>query len=568
MRTSQRLLPLEKGIDEAVKIYLNRLKIFSFIVWLNLSIGFLVLFPSHLIATFFAIAPLTLFFPISYVVYSVSHQPTRLSRLKRDFELLTGEWDEALYRQSISVFNYTLSIVLAVSITLLGLFIFFMPLLDLASLDSIGLTALVLRAMRIGFLGTLLFSLYYVYRRYTTFDLSPHVYLYCAIMMTSGLVLNYVFFSLLDSVMVNPQEGLIPGVLDMVSFLIGFFSILSVQGLTRTAYEAFGQQQRRSDLFRLAQIDGISELHEVRLRDIGIDNIQNLAAVNIPMLLLSTPFPIQVIVDWVDQAILIVMLSDEYMLESLRKEHIRTWSDFFDRWAPYVEKYKLLQQNRDAAADEKKAAEIDTKLNTLIEEQTKFANALNSTVTMLDELYKSADRHPNKHVISNYRKNVELQLSSTEIYYNHHLLEAYHVKPDNPDLERQALERLWHSVDLYLQANNRINRAPQERLNNDTYGIIVEPTSFEARMGLARLYKYRESETTDPAEKKIYEDLAETQYREAFKQNLLAISQIGKSSSMIANEPGWSEFYNAASVGLQIQSAQSSTTPSLQSPDI
>src|SRR5262249_13668643 len=200
---------------------------------------------------------------------------------------------------------------------------------DLA-ISNIGFSPDVLRAMGIGFIGSFLFSIYYIYRRYTTSDLLPSVYLYCAITIILGLVFNYVSFRALDSL--STKQGAVVGLVDLLSFAIGLFPILAVQWLTQTVYKAFGQRRRRSDLFSLDQLDGISQAQEIRLRDFGIDDAQNLASTEIPQLLISTPFPVQTVVDWVDQAVLMVLLNDENTLGNFRSAHVRTLTDFRDLW--------------------------------------------------------------------------------------------------------------------------------------------------------------------------------------------------------------------------------------------
>src|ERR1043165_9352648 len=107
----------------------------SVLLWFNLTIQFLV------------IAPFVLFFPFSYMAYSAFQRPVRIKRLRSDFELLTAQWDEELYQQSTSFFNYSLHISLATLATLLGLFIVFIPVIDLTKfpVGDIGLTTEVLR---------------------------------------------------------------------------------------------------------------------------------------------------------------------------------------------------------------------------------------------------------------------------------------------------------------------------------------------------------------------------------------------------------------------------------------
>src|SRR5690606_33910251 len=133
-------------------------------------------------------------------------------------------------------------------------------------------------------------------------------------------------------------RGITAGLLDVLSFALGFFPLLATQWLTRLAYSALRQNERRSDQLPLDLIDGISSLHEVRLRDYGIDNLQNLAAVEIPRLLINTRFGAQQVIDWIDQALLYLHL-DPGEIASFRNAKIRTVTDFTDTW----ERHEILK---------------------------------------------------------------------------------------------------------------------------------------------------------------------------------------------------------------------------------
>lgn len=586
--------------------------------------GGLVLYSFNIVLPFLIIAPFVLFFPFSYMAYSAFQRPFRVKRLRSDFELLTAQWDEELYQQYTSFSNYALHISLAILVTLLGIFVVFMPLftrslsegggsnvfmslLPIWAFDTndtnelIGITVQVQRAMAFGFLGSLLFSFYYVYRRYTTSDLQPSVYLYCAITIMLGLVFNYIAFRALDGLSGTPEstrEGVVAGLVDILSFAVGFFPILAVQWLTNTVYRAFGQPRRRSDMFPLDQLDGISQSQEIRLRDFGIDDAQNLASTEMPLLLINTPFPVQTVVDWVDQAVLMVLLNNVNTLDSFRKAHVRTMTDFRDLWGPYAERERTSKRERDVAALASKAeadkmnaeklqetvevkiAEIDKKLEALAkretaatvvmeqklsglkDEQTEVANALNSNIHLLRALYNSTNFDMNVHYLTNYRKNVELLLPGwTSARYNRYLLEAQRIKLNPTPWEKSELARLWKLVNTYLESNQQI-QADYERDHDETnLGSIVEPTSVEAYIGLARLYRYQETQVRETAQKQDYLTWAETEYANAFREILQAITNIGSRSTAIQAEPGWSQLHQAASEALEIQIAKSSASP-------
>ena len=161
-------------------------------------------------------------------------------RLRRDFQLLDAKWDRALFEQSQGVMNFALHIMLAMLATAGGLVIF-----RFATVEEIAplLTEQTLWAMRYGFLGAYLFSIQIIYRRYTTYDLLPSVYLYCALTMIGGLIFNY---ALSVAIVGTPTAELaansetLPVALSVIAFALGFFPLLAVQWLSRMIQKTDG----------------------------------------------------------------------------------------------------------------------------------------------------------------------------------------------------------------------------------------------------------------------------------------------------------------------------------------
>jgi hypothetical protein len=390
------------------------------------------------------IFPLVALFPFSYLAYVTFQRPIRIQRLKRDFELLAARWDEGLYQQSQGFWNFALHIILTILMTIVGAMVFFLPVFGVKPLElsTIGLTDEVLRAMRFGFLGAYLFSGQLVYRRYTTYDLQPYVYMYCSLSIFAGLVINFAAFQTIYGISTRPEaiEGLGGGLLDVMAFALGFFPLLAVQWLTRIAYTALGQAQRRSDALRLDLIDGISQFHEVRLRDNGIDNVQNLASVDIPFLLINTTFSAQQVIDWVDQAILYLYLEPSD-IESFRRGRIRTVSDFRDMWGPLVLPELEMRPDENAT--------VDPALQQLRSTREDKALQLQTNTQQLDLLYHATDRGPNLHYIVNYWNNSDTLLPRwINSKYNEVLQDAFYAADDvSPD----TLEGMSKQVADYQQ---------------------------------------------------------------------------------------------------------------------
>lgn len=84
------------------------------------------------------------------------------------------------------------------------------------------------------------------------------------------------------------------------------------------------RQSVRSLDFRypLADLDGMSVWYETRLLEEGVEDLQNLATANLVDVILHTRVPVGRLVDWVDQAILLLHLEavDDQALDGLDAE--------------------------------------------------------------------------------------------------------------------------------------------------------------------------------------------------------------------------------------------------------
>ena len=242
-----------------------------------------------------------------------------------------------------------------------------------------------LQALRFGFLGAYVFSLQLVYRRYTTYDLQPTVYMYCVVTMIAALAFNFVAFEAISSLVTNNTnivQGIGGGLLAIIAFCLGYFPYLAIQWFNQLSHQALSVSQRRADQLPLSLMDGISQWHETRLRDNGIDNVQNLASVDIPTLLVNTTFSAQQVIDWVDQAILYLYLEPAAIDNYRRSIAVRTVSDFREFWDPY---YDTRKQERD-----------------------ELARLLQSTAEKLDSLYRATNYGPNLHFVREYWENAQI----------------------------------------------------------------------------------------------------------------------------------------------------------------
>lgn len=401
-------------------------------------------------------------FPFSYLAYVAFQRNIRIERLKRDFYLLDARWDDQLFFQSQGFFNFALHIVLAVAATVLGILIFFLPpVTEFSPQFQSLIDEQALQAMRYGFIGAYLFAAQLIYRRYTTYDLQPTVYLYCALTIISGLAFNYVTFQAISTIANNPDlsDGLGGGVFAIIAFALGFFPLLALQWISRAAYGALGLTNRRSEALPLSLIDGISQLHETRLRDHGVDNVQNLASVDIPFLLVNTTFSAQEVIDWVDQAILYMYVAPSE-IESFRRGRIRTVSDFRDTWRTMY----MPTGEHDAEAWE--------------QTRTQKALQLQSTPDQLDLLFRATERGPNIQHIMNYWRNADIELVRLLNYkYNALLEESLFLSEEQHEelAERRVLiDQYCRESDNGVQATNGQSLAGLGRL---TMQLCLNPST-------------------------------------------------------------------------------------------
>jgi len=369
------------------------------------------------------------FFPISAIAYQLFQRDTQIDRLESDFCLLgidiperykvgihpTAEeyhdYIQDVYKRSYDPWNYVIHCTLAALVAVLGLTLFFGPPVTTGS-DAL-LDVNTLQAMRYGFIGAYIFSFQLVYRRYRTLDLQPAIYMYCTFTLIAGLAFNYVALEaisdLAGSQATQAATGLGAGILAIVAFSLGYFPHLAIRWFDQVAHTALGMGQRRANELPLGLIDGISQLHETRLRDEGIDNVQNLASAPIGDLLINTRFSAQQLIEWVDQAALYLYL-DPNEIVSFRRGGARCISDLFDRWGLYyvkkVEKDKYLTTkgvDPDGLLGEPRPIK-----KPLRDARKERAPEFQSTPERLDAVYCATREGPNIAYIENYWRNSKI----------------------------------------------------------------------------------------------------------------------------------------------------------------
>jgi hypothetical protein len=107
-----------------------------------------------------------------------------------------------------------------------------------------------------------------------------------------------------------------------VAFVIGFFPLVGIQFLQRITSKALHLVVPQIDSdYPLDQLDGLNLWYEARLTEEGVEDMQNLTTMNLVDVILHTRVPPGRLVDWTDQAFLLIHLdkTDRAELAQQRK---------------------------------------------------------------------------------------------------------------------------------------------------------------------------------------------------------------------------------------------------------
>ncbi len=364
-------------------------------------------------------------FPLTATAFRLLEVPDILAQLEHDCDLLgspplvTSSSTSPASTQNSETFShrwnwlsYLIHCSAAVFATLLGAALFFREADALLDVNT-------QRAMQFGFLGAYVYCLNLVYRRYTTLDLQPHVYLFCVVGLIAGMVFNYVAFTAITNIAASTAagdtefKGIGAGAAAIVAFSLGYFPNLAIRWFGRVSRTSVHERQRRSDALPLSLIDGISELHESRLQDEGIDNVQNLAAANIRDLVVKTPFSAQQIVEWTDQAVLYLYL-DPGEIESFRRAGVRTVSDFCDIWEGFSVRHKVQPDGSFKQIPFLVGADAIAQFEG---RRKALALQLATTEQRLDSLFRATEQGPNMGYVRTYLDNVQTAAIQTRTLF-------------------------------------------------------------------------------------------------------------------------------------------------------
>jgi hypothetical protein len=191
------------------------------------------------------------------------------------------------------------------------------------------------------FIGAYLWTLIFLARRVTNFDLSPFSFLRATIQICLACFVCIFLRHLYDSVSqviwqtsasAQNNTPTTSSWLLTLAFLIGFYPALGLNYLQeRFAFLRFKTRNASADALArelsLDMVDGIDSYIKFRLGEYEIEDIENLALANPIQLFIETPYTLRKIIDWVGQAQLILEV-DNSKIGDLRNLNVRTSLDF------------------------------------------------------------------------------------------------------------------------------------------------------------------------------------------------------------------------------------------------
>jgi hypothetical protein len=159
------------------------------------------------------------------------------------------------------------------------------------------------------FIGSYFFSIQMLLRRFVRRDLGPNAYNDISARMILSIIGVWV---LQEGAAVFGLSGK-SEYLYIIAFAIGVFPQIIWQLITasikRFKYLSVAIPNLTASM-PLSSLEGLSIWHQARLEEEDIENIPNLAMADIVELMLTTKFPPHRIIDWVDQALLRMILAD------------------------------------------------------------------------------------------------------------------------------------------------------------------------------------------------------------------------------------------------------------------
>jgi hypothetical protein len=172
--------------------------------------------------------------------------------------------------------------------------------------------------LKYGFIGAYAFVTGMLIRRFYQSDLRPSAYASAVLRIILVLLIVAVLHQVIGSTAAIANHAELA-----VAFVIGFFPLVGIQFLQRTTSKVLHLVVPPiSSEYPLDQLDGLNLWYDARLAEEGVEDMQNLTTMNLVDVILHTRVPPGRLVDWTDQAFLLIHLdkTDRSELEDLRRE--------------------------------------------------------------------------------------------------------------------------------------------------------------------------------------------------------------------------------------------------------
>jgi hypothetical protein len=172
-------------------------------------------------------------------------------------------------------------------------------------------------AATMAFLGAYFFAVYLVLRGYFQGDLRPKIYNQITARLVTVVVVAYLINVLLE------PSGVVENLWWAIAFLAGVVPITVLQRFGRLMSSVLGNlpsfmggwlNRAFAETFAtprsLTRIDGIDIYESARLESEGISDIPSLATADLVSMMVNTRMPVERLVDWSDQAMLVLLVED------------------------------------------------------------------------------------------------------------------------------------------------------------------------------------------------------------------------------------------------------------------
>ncbi|HEX5720421.1 MAG TPA: hypothetical protein VF179_29975 [Thermoanaerobaculia bacterium] len=165
-----------------------------------------------------------------------------------------------------------------------------------------------------GAMGAILIVLWHLFWRTMRTDLQPIAFLHSA-----GRLAIAPFIGIVLTALLPLEEGFELA----ISFVAGLFGHEALRLLESRWRDLVGLKSPAAQLLPVRCIEGVSANDELRLWEEGVTDAQHLAIETVENLLVNTPYSLECIIDWKDQALLYAYVGDE----------IATWRSLQNRGA-------------------------------------------------------------------------------------------------------------------------------------------------------------------------------------------------------------------------------------------